>query len=129
MVPPARSLSVSDKGSHARASALETRATAKAGLDHPFASVALVANLETVTANARLCNRPLPPAVASASHPATRKTRRAGASSPLGSVGGGRSDDEALAGGWLAFRAESRATHGPASGSVHNWPIPSVALV
>jgi hypothetical protein len=61
-----------DKGSHACASALETRATAKAGLDHPFASVALVANLETVTANARLCNRPLPPAVASALHPATR---------------------------------------------------------
>ena len=24
---------------------------------------------------------------------------------------GGRSDDEALAGGWLAFCAESRATH------------------
>jgi len=68
----AAGLLLSDKGSHACASALETRATAKADLDHPFASVALVANLETVTANARLCNRPLPPAVAAALHPATR---------------------------------------------------------
>jgi hypothetical protein len=37
----------SDKGSQAWAPALETRATAKAGVDRPFASVALVAKLAT----------------------------------------------------------------------------------
>jgi hypothetical protein len=46
-------------------------AMAKQGRAATSLSALLVANLETVTANARLCNRPLPPAVASALHPAS----------------------------------------------------------